>query len=264
MPHSAYAHERVHVWNLRMSEALHYIWHVICKCILLVFDNWVWHRCHIWRFVDKSNFQVNAQLIIMNHLYFLCVYLYWVLQRRYILEFVDKSKTIDVFSSADFQKLRNFQLNCKFRGITCFEGNLYVACVTHILKLDQMGHRLQTYNVDGNNILHVITTRRGLIVYTDWRLETVTAIDDKGRGVWIYKSCDLKQPMELDVDSYDNIYIAGYISNNIHVLSNSGKLIRVIENIPNPTFCKINEYEGIMCVCSGLRKINLYQLQPNK
>lgn len=174
------------------------------------------------------------------------------------------SKTIDVFSSADFQKLRNFQFNCKFRGITCFEGNLYVACVTHILKLDQMGHRLQTYNVDGNNILHVITTRRGLIVYTDWRLETVTAIDDKGRGVWIYKSCDLKQPMELDVDSYDNIYIAGYISNNIHVLSNSGKLIRVIENIPNPTFCKINEYEGIMCVCSGLRKINLYQLQPNK
>lgn len=91
MPHSAYAHERVHVWNLRMSEALHYIWHVICKCILLVFDNWVWRRCHIWRFVDKSNFQVNAQLIIMNHLYFLCVYLYWVLQRRYILEFVDES-----------------------------------------------------------------------------------------------------------------------------------------------------------------------------
>lgn len=64
--------------------------------------------------------------------------------------------------------------------------------------------------------------------------------------------------MELDVDFYDNIYIVGYISNNIYVLLNFGKFIRVIENIFNLIFCKINEYEGIMCVCSGLRKINFY------
>lgn len=172
------------------------------------------------------------------------------------------SKTIDVFSSVYFQKLRNFQLNCNFRGIICWGGNLYVACVTHILKLDQMGHTLQTYNVVGNNILHITTTRSGLIVYTDCRLETVTAIDDTGREVWIYKTCDLKQPMELDIDSNNNIYIAGYISNNIHVLSSSGRRIRVIENIPSPTFCKINEDEGIMCVCSGHKNIKLYHLQP--
>lgn len=174
------------------------------------------------------------------------------------------SKTIDVFSSVDFRKLRKFQLNCKLRGITCWGGNLYVACVTHILKLDKMGHTLQTYNVDGNNIVHITTTRSGLIVYTDWKLETVTAINDSGLKVWIYKTFDLKRPLELDIDSNNNIYIAGYISNNIHVLSNSGRRIRVIENIPSPTFCKINEDEGILCVCSGLRYIKLYQLQPTK
>lgn len=97
-------------------------------------------------------------------------------------------------------------------------------------------------------------------MYSDWKLETVTAINDNGFEVWKYQTGDLKQPIELDVDSSDNIYIAGSTSNNLHVLSSSGKRIRVIENIPTPTFCKVNEDERIICVCSGTRNIKLYQL----
>lgn len=123
-----------------------------------------------------------------------------------------------------------------------------------------MGEILQKYDVNGRNVLHITATKNGLIVYSDWKLETVTAINDNGFEVWKYQTGDLKQPIELDVDSSDNIYIAGSTSNNLHVLSSSGKRIRVIENIPTPTFCKVNEDERIICVCSGTRNIKLYQL----
>lgn len=175
------------------------------------------------------------------------------------------SNTVDVFSSDDFHKIRKFHLNSNIiNGISCWEENIYVACGNQILKINRMGQIVQKYVVNGRNIIHITTTTSGLIVYSDWKLETVTAINDEGCKVWKYQACNLKHPRELDVDSNDNIYIAGSKSNNIHVLSSSGKLIRVIENIPNPTFCKINEYEGIMCVCSGNETIKLYQFQSSE
>lgn len=68
----------------------------------------------------------------------------------------------------------------------------------------------------------------------------------------------MKYLRELDVDFNDNIYIVGSKSNNIYVFFSFGKFIRVIENIFNLIFCKINEYEGIMCVCSGNEIIKFY------
>lgn len=175
------------------------------------------------------------------------------------------SNTVDVFSSDDFHKIRKFHLNSNIiNGISCWEENIYVACGNQILKINRMGQIMQKYVVNGRNIIHITTTTSGLIVYSDWKIETVTAINDEGCKVWKYQTCNLKHPRELDVDSNDNIYIAGSKSNNIHVLSSSGKLIRVIENIPNPTFCKINEYEGTMCVCSGNEIIKLYQFQSSE
>lgn len=174
------------------------------------------------------------------------------------------SNTVHVFSSKDFQSLRKFQVNYSIWGITCWRENLYIACVKHILRIDKMGQLLQKYDVEGNNSIHITTTKSGLIVYSDWKLGTVTAMNDEGREIWKYQTFDLKQPRELDVDSNDNIYIAGSKSNNIHVLSSSGMRVRVIENIPSPVFCKINEDEDIMCVCSGKGNIKLYQLQHSE
>lgn len=174
------------------------------------------------------------------------------------------SNTVHVFSSKDFQSLRIFQVNYSIWGITCLRENLYIACLKHILRIDKMGQLLQKYDVDGNNSIHIPTTKSGLIVYSDWKLGTVTAMNDEGREIWKYHAFDLKRPRELDVDSNDNIYIAGSKSNNIHVLSSSGMRVRVIENIPSPVFCKINEDEDIMCVCSGKGNIKLYQLQHSE
>lgn len=70
---------------------------------------------------------------------------------------------------------------------------------------------------------------------------------------------DLKQLIELDVDFSDNIYIVGFISNNLYILLSLGKCIRVIENIFILMFCKVNEDECIICVCSGIRNIKFYQ-----
>lgn len=86
-------------------------------------------------------------------------------------------------------------------------------------------------------------------------------MSDEGQVVWEYKSPNLKYPQELETDSCENIYVTGARSNNVHVLSSSGDKIRVIEDIPSPYFFKINEDKGIICVCSKMEKIIVYEIR---
>lgn len=103
-----------------------------------------------------------------------------------------------------------------------------------------MGQTLKEYN---NNVrlpynFHLVVTSTGIIVYSNSRTNRVKAMTDKGQYVWSYESDNLKNPLALDTDFNDNIYVAGKESRNIHVLSNSGELIRLIDNIPSPLSCK--------------------------
>lgn len=82
---------------------------------------------------------------------------------------------------------------------------------------------------------------------------------DEGCFVWKYQTPNLKQPIELETDSSENIFIASSKSNCIHVLAKNGELIKTI-NILSPTFCKINEKKGIICVCTGMNTLQMYYM----
>jgi hypothetical protein len=106
----------------------------------------------------------------------------------------------------------------------------------------------------------ILATNAGLIVFSNWKLHKVTAMTDQGSSVWEYTNPKLKQPYGLDEDSIGNIYIAGRISNNIHVLSGTGELIRVFKDILRPTFFRVNEEMGIICVCSKSKDIKMFEI----
>lgn len=169
------------------------------------------------------------------------------------------SKSIEVFSITDYRKLRSLPLSHKVYGITSWNGNLYVACGTRIVKIDTMGHIFKRYNVEGDHNLNIIATKSGLIAYSDWKLNTVNAMTEEGCFVWKYQPPE-QQPIELETDSSENIYIASRNSNCIHVLAKNGEVIKVIKNIPSPIFCKIDEKRGIICVCSEMNTLQLYYM----
>lgn len=130
-----------------------------------------------------------------------------------------KSNTIDVISSKDFHKLRCISLHDNVYGIASWNRCLYVACTYNIVKRDRLGQTLKEYN---NNVrlpynFHLVVTSTGIIVYSNSRTNRVKAMTDEGQ----YESDNLKNPLALDTDFNDNIYVAGKESRNIHVLSNS-------------------------------------------
>lgn len=170
------------------------------------------------------------------------------------------SRSVEVFSLTDYRKLRSLSLSYNVYGITSWNGYMYVACGTLIIKINIMGLIMKSYHVDGNNNLNIIATKSGLIVYSDWKLDTVNAMTDDGCFVWKYQTPELKQPIELETDSSENIYIASRKSNGIHVLAKNGEVIKILKNIRSPVFCKINEKKGIFCVCTERNTLQLYYM----
>ncbi|XP_056004088.1 uncharacterized protein LOC125662078 [Ostrea edulis] len=170
------------------------------------------------------------------------------------------TQSIEVFSVDDLRKLRSVNINEAVHGITKHNGACYVACGSKIIKIDMSGKKLRKYKVEGSNNIYISATRDGRLVYSNLSLNTVTAITDQGDTVWQYKHLKMKQPHGLDVDSVGNIFVAARGSDNIHVLSGAGTLLRIIEDILLPVFIKLMEERGICCVCSNFKIVRVYKL----
>ncbi|XP_048750218.2 tripartite motif-containing protein 45-like [Ostrea edulis] len=170
-----------------------------------------------------------------------------------------ETRSIEVFSASDLHKLRSVNINEYVFGITKHNGACYVACGNKILKIDMSGKKLKEYKVEWGTI-NISTTKHGHLVYSNPSLNTVTAITDQGDTVWQYKHIKMKEPRGLDIDSVGNIFVAATGSDNIHVLSGAGSLIRIIEDILQPVFIKLMEERSICCVCSNRKIMKVYKL----
>ena len=212
-----------------------------------------WHCCHINKCVSKPHdvTQSEVGILVTN----------------------PEDKQIEVFSPIYFQKIRKFKqlrsipVSYAVKRITCFEGNLFVSLPNTILKIDNKGHISKFYNSMLKHFNDIVATKSGLILWTEnhshvWNTSgKVVAMTIKGDNAWEYERSSLEIPHGLDVDSFDYIYVAYRNNNSVHVLSNVGSLIRIIENIPKPLFFKLNEARGTVCVGSGENEMIVYKFK---
>ena len=66
----------------------------------------------------------------------------------------------------------------------------------------------------------------------------------------------LKDPYGLAVGRNGEIFVGGFSSNNIHILSGSGKLLRILEEIEKPKWIKIQiDTSRLFVMESGTLKV---------
>ena len=160
-------------------------------------------------------------------------------------------KVIIVLSSETYAVLRSMTTKKPCYGLDIKNDQLYAACTDSIDLMNKNGHMIRSYGVQ-KEVECVIVNKHQNMVYSNYIKHTVTAMKTSSEILWTYKSPNLRFPYGIEQDSSDNIYIAGKDSNNIHVLSSEGVLLRLFDNIEQPWFIAIPpDDDSTCCICSN-------------
>ena len=94
------------------------------------------------------------------------------------------------------------------------------------------------------------------VIYSSHLDNTVRKQDKAGNVLFSYTHGKLIKPYGLDVNKNGEIFVGGHKSNNIHILSKSGELLRILERIKNPTWVKFqNDTNRLFVIESGNLKV---------
>lgn len=148
------------------------------------------------------------------------------------------------FSADDFHSLDPIHAGTYCSGLAIIGDLLFVVseCCC-ILKLNKNGHGQieRIYETQTKNLRYLIDLAVGTLVCSNFVDDLVKALDEMGMEKWTYQHTELKGPYGLDKDSQSNIFVAGRKSNNIHILSRQGFLLRILGDIISPVCLKLRK-----------------------
>lgn len=126
--------------------------------------------------------------------------------------------------------------------------------------MDFYGLVTQSVRLLGDNVRY-IAYHSGMVYYTISDEHAVRAVSLNGIHGFEYKNPDLRDPRGIDTDTKGNIFVAGYISSNVHIISQDGELLNIIlTNIVNPNVVCISKSGDRLLVSHLQSKVNVYEL----
>ena len=164
----------------------------------------------------------------------------------------------------DLQKMQKYQ-NITQKNVQVFHlakssEFIYAACSDFILKLDHKGNTVEQIAVD-KNTFSVAVNKQQEIISSSCYTNQVTVMNQTGKKLYSYSHEILKFPISLDVNFSGNIFVAGQLSNNIHVLTPSAELLRIFE-VSSPRCIKFKENSYTCIVGFSGKRTKVYEFLP--
>lgn len=107
----------------------------------------------------------------------------------------------------------------------------------------------------------VALDRDGNFIFSDHSGNFLKTVDKSGKILFQYSHEELKKPFGLTVDGHGNIFVNGSASNNIHIVSNKGKLVRILKGVESPRCIKFLRGTYRFFVGEGGGRVKVFELQ---
>ena len=152
-------------------------------------------------------------------------------------------------------------------GMTCHGGSLICCTERNGVRSFNMSTRKSIQIIPGSEgefMYTYITSDNNYIYHSNHKTSTVVCYDFNGVKKWCYRNDLLKEPKGITVDSNSNIYVAGYKSNNVVVISPDGKrakqLLGISDGIKDPVAICYDKDRNHLLVVSDGGSANLYEV----
>ena len=136
---------------------------------------------------------------------------------------------------------------------------------SHIVYLDSKGKWIDRINILGSNSTR-ISLRDDTIKFADWKTNTIYCYTLTGQQIWTFKDKNvLREPKGIALDKNTNVYVAGYKTNNVVVLSPDGtnctQILTKSDGLNGPFLLIINFERNELLVCNLSGPAFLFSLQ---
>ncbi|XP_052092754.1 uncharacterized protein LOC127729138 [Mytilus californianus] len=147
-------------------------------------------------------------------------------------------------------------------GITSVKDKIWVNHKSNTLIIDITGKVLNTKPIQTTfDPYNICSNKDGDVIYcTDFASDKVFVVTSGGNERVIYSSHDLGGARGVAVDDRGDVYIAGFISNNIHRISNDGHdiVLTADDGINEPTDLSYNcETRELLVINNNLKSVNI-------
>ncbi|XP_056021795.1 tripartite motif-containing protein 45-like [Ostrea edulis] len=151
-----------------------------------------------------------------------------------------KKKKVLVISIDTFNTTKTVEVDIECRGIAQ-SGNTIALGSINVLEVLSADFRKCRSSSDVKGLYDVAVDMEENIIYSSYSKHKVWKQDREGNVLFTYSDTELQHPYGLTVDRIGNIYLNGNSSNNIHILSQTGKKLRILNDVREPQCIKFQE-----------------------
>ena len=101
------------------------------------------------------------------------------------------------------------------------------------------------------------------VIYISHSQDTIRKQSKAGNVLFSYTHKKLKTPYGLDVNRNGEIFVGGNSSNNVHILSKNGKLLRILEGVNHPIWVKYRDDTKQLFVMEDGKKLKVFEFTPS-
>uniref|UniRef100_K1R1H7 Tripartite motif-containing protein 45 n=1 Tax=Magallana gigas TaxID=29159 RepID=K1R1H7_MAGGI len=169
------------------------------------------------------------------------------------------------FDSSSLQIMDTVSVDCKCYGIA-MSGNTTVIGTNISVDIFVDGFdatKRRTISTGLRSTYDVAIDDENNVIVSSCNQHIVKKLDFQGNVLFTYNHKELKNPYGLTTDGKGNIFVNGFTSNNIHILSRDGKLLRIVSGVTNPTCIKFQNATNRFIVGSKTGDIKVFEFNES-
>ncbi|XP_063411379.1 uncharacterized protein LOC134694302 [Mytilus trossulus] len=175
-------------------------------------------------------------------------------------------KGIQIIDLATLKLGRTIKVKGDCRGITCVKDKIWVNNKYHTLTIVDIDGKVLKVIRTTFNPKEICANQDGDLYCTVFYSDKVYVVTCDGKEREIYNSLELKSAAGVAVDDRGDVYVAGYVSNNIHRIYNDGQKHDIVlsaeDGINNPIGLSYNnETRELLVLNDAGKSIIIYKTQ---
>uniref|UniRef100_A0A8W8I2L2 Tripartite motif-containing protein 56 n=1 Tax=Magallana gigas TaxID=29159 RepID=A0A8W8I2L2_MAGGI len=180
-----------------------------------------------------------------------------------VLVTLPDNKKVVVLDANSLETKQSVSVDCDCRGISTSGNTAVIDARDSVVMYDNFldENICKTLTIITGSTDDVALGGDGNIIFSNYSENVFKTFDKSEKMLFKYSHKELNNPYGLTLDGHGNIFVNGYDSNNIHIVSNDGKTVRILKGVQSPQCIKFLHGTNRFLVGEAGGRVKVFELR---